>query len=776
TYRGQVAGQLGSTVAASVIEGRLEGTVWLEDGTELWFGNVSDRVMGAPHDLYAVYNADDVLDHGGTCGGGERAPTARPSEPDAEAEESLRGNSMHSSILGLDADAEFYQLFGSTELAQAYMEAVINTVNMQYERDVEITHRIGLVIIRTSVSSQPYTSTDSQELLSQFRNEWNANVSTPRGHAHLFSGKDFDGSVIGRAWVGAVCSTFGYGISQVIFSSNLTYNADLVAHELGHNWDADHCNCSVPSYTMNSGLTGANRFHPSLTRPEIIAYRNSVFCDSMVTVIENDHCANAIPISDGLNPFSTVGATTDGRTHDSCGPNSIIGNDIWFTYTAHMNGILILSTCEDLGGSANFDTDIAVYNALNAGCPPDTRSLLACNDNDAALSCGSSAGGFQSTVRLPVITGQELLIRVGGFSLEDEGEGQLFVDIVSENDDCSNPFPITAELTPFSTLDATTDGIVYHNCGNGGWANNDLWYTYTAPHDGTLIISTCEEEGGSADFDTNLMLYSTGGPCPTPNSYMLACNNDDTENPCGSVAGGRRSTIRYEATAGEEFLIRVGGNLWYHAGTGVLMVRVAPYNDHCADAIPIDSELTSFSNIGADTDGLAHPDCQNGNDIERDIWYRYTAPCSGTLMVSTCEQYGGSANFDTNLAVYAADGASCPPDDSDLIACNDDDPDSPCGLASGGRRSTVIANVENGEEYLIRVGSSNFNHSGTGALFVECTDRCTGDLDGNGVIDLGDLNSVLANFGAGPGGDANGDGITNLTDLNIVLAGFGSEC
>ena len=53
---------------------------------------------------------------------------------------------------------------------------------------------------------------------------------------------------------------------------------------------------------------------------------------------------------------------------------------------------------------------------------------------------------------------------------------------------------------------------------------------------------------------------------------------------------------------------------------------------------------------------------------------------------------------------------------------------------------------------------------------------CPEDLDGSGVIDLGDLSEVLFNFGAGPGGDVNGDGATDLADLSAVLFSFGVAC
>ena len=49
-----------------------------------------------------------------------------------------------------------------------------------------------------------------------------------------------------------------------------------------------------------------------------------------------------------------------------------------------------------------------------------------------------------------------------------------------------------------------------------------------------------------------------------------------------------------------------------------------------------------------------------------------------------------------------------------------------------------------------------------------------GDTDGNGIVDLADLNNVLLNWGmcpADPGclGDLDGDGLVNLNDLNEVL-------
>lgn len=60
---------------------------------------------------------------------------------------------------------------------------------------------------------------------------------------------------------------------------------------------------------------------------------------------------------------------------------------------------------------------------------------------------------------------------------------------------------------------------------------------------------------------------------------------------------------------------------------------------------------------------------------------------------------------------------------------------------------------------------------------------CMGDANNDGIVNFGDVTSVLANFGIaypagtvnGPG-DANHDGIVNFADVTAVLANFGNVC
>lgn len=58
---------------------------------------------------------------------------------------------------------------------------------------------------------------------------------------------------------------------------------------------------------------------------------------------------------------------------------------------------------------------------------------------------------------------------------------------------------------------------------------------------------------------------------------------------------------------------------------------------------------------------------------------------------------------------------------------------------------------------------------------------CPGDTNADGIIDLADLATLLANFGTPSGatpaqGDSDGDGDVELSDLTALLSRFGTTC
>jgi hypothetical protein len=168
-----------------------------------------------------------------------------------------------------------------------------------------------------------------------------------------------------------------------------------------------------------------------------------------------------------------------------------------------------------------------------------------------------------------------------------------------------------------------------------------------------------------------------------------------------------------------------------------------PANDNCADRLAIGEVcLLDFTTIGATTDGPAHGACidvAGDGSVNQDIWYNYTASCTGNATISLC----GSL-YDTKLAVYS--GNNCADlTDLTLIACNDD----ACGL-----QSEVVIAVTAGSVYKVRIGG--FGAAvGNGTLTITNDGApcgggsgCTGDLDGDDDVDVDDLLGVINNWGA----------------------------
>jgi len=184
----------------------------------------------------------------------------------------------------------------------------------------------------------------------------------------------------------------------------------------------------------------------------------------------------------------------------------------------------------------------------------------------------------------------------------------------------------------------------------------------------------------------------------------------------------------------------------------------APVNDSCDSPVVIEEGLNAFSTTGATTSGAELPaNCWSDGQTEiyRDVWYQWTATCTGEVTVSTC----GTADFDTWLAVYSG---GC---EGVVIGCNDEDPE-----CSGNTSRASFAAAE-GVTYLVRVGSWSPQGNGEGELLVSCPGP-QGDLTGDGLVDGADLSLLLGGWGLSGATDLDGDGVTGGADLAILLGGW----
>ncbi|MFT3684380.1 MAG: FG-GAP-like repeat-containing protein [Phycisphaerales bacterium] len=174
---------------------------------------------------------------------------------------------------------------------------------------------------------------------------------------------------------------------------------------------------------------------------------------------------------------------------------------------------------------------------------------------------------------------------------------------------------------------------------------------------------------------------------------------------------------------------------------------VVPPNDNCASPQPLSGNGTfTFSTANAGNDGPAENNlgfCCNDPQIHKDVWFIYTATCTGVATFNLC-----GSGFDTKIAIYA--GTSCPTGANTAIAGNDDN-----GICTpAGDRSVVSFNVIAGRQYLVRVGGYN-GASGNVVMNVSCNgSNCfaadmgvQGGLSGrDGQLDNNDFIVFINNF------------------------------
>jgi hypothetical protein len=304
--------------------------------------------------------------------------------------------------------------------------------------------------------------------------------------------------------------------------------------------------------------------------------------------------------------------------------------------------------------------------------------------------------------------------------------------LVPVNDACANATTIGVGDFGGSTANATNDGSAL--CGNSN-TSKDVWFDFVAPASGTVRITTCgTHDTGGVDqgMDTVLSIYNG---CPGTLANQIACNDDAAGGACSGLDSGaiRDSALNASVAAGQHLLIRVAG---YNGSNGAFNLHVfylPPANDACAAAIPISIGATNFGTMGATTDGPDEPTSPCNmfgySQIGSDVWFRYTATCTGTTSVTLC-----GSTFDTKMAVYG-EGGGCPSGSGAYLACNDD---------YGGVQSSVSFSTVSGSDYLIRVGGYH-GATGQATMAIACQPNC-GSADFNCDGDFGTDADIEAFF------------------------------
>ncbi len=222
---------------------------------------------------------------------------------------------------------------------------------------------------------------------------------------------------------------------------------------------------------------------------------------------------------------SNAGATAE--TNEPMHGDAPIGASLWWAWTAPAAGTTAIST-----KGSDFDTTLAVYTGT------DLASLTLIAENDDARSDLSSSVSFLAA------PGEIYLIAVDGFE-GDQGSIRLELTRGPPNDDFLYRAPLTGFVNNVtgSNIDASSEASEPIHGGAVSAGGRSVWWTYTAPIDGSLQITT-----DGSDFDTLLGVYAGN----TLADLVSIAQNDDNGT-------GRQSSVNFDAVAGQTYQIVVDG-------------------------------------------------------------------------------------------------------------------------------------------------------------------------------------------------------------------------
>ncbi|MEO1060731.1 MAG: hypothetical protein AAFZ07_04885 [Actinomycetota bacterium] len=406
-----------------------------------------------------------------------------------------------------------------------------------------------------------------------------------------------------------------FSLPRTLNTASVPFEADVIAHVPGRPYDPvifgleafDRLADGTPSPAPRVGLFASYDGSRRLTTDGLALFAAAIEWAAGGTVVPtatNDDFADRATLVD------TASATSLAATLEPGEDQPFFREDwsLWWTWTAPATGTVRLSAT---GGS------IAAWR----GDELATLDLVAFHD-----------GAPTATVFVDVEAGDTLQVAVVDW---DHSRGEVEVSAVLDttarpaNDHFADRLALVDSATG-TNRGATLEPDERTPRDQEG---SSVWWTWTAPRDGTATISTA-----GSDFDTVLAVW----PSATPLRNVLVVNDDD---------GGRTSTVRFEVTAGTVYDLAVYG-FGEAQGDIALSATVGtpapPANDDFADRAPfVDS--TTGSNVGASLEA-DEPTGPWSSGAEASVWFSWTAPRSATYTVTT----RGSA-IDTQASVWVGD-------------------------------------------------------------------------------------------------------------------------
>lgn len=269
-YRGQLANNPGSWVRIVVYAGMPRGLIW--DGKEMFVIEApGDSTLSATKAV--IYRLSDSHIVPGTmhCGNSSLAGNTAAVWNKLAAENKVaiaRAPGAVSEItMSAIGDYEFTIDKGGAAGAAAAITTRLNNVDGFFSEQVGVQISVQLIEAHGS-PNDPFSDTTSSDVLLDELSNYRLQTPAHNAHGltHLYTGRDFDTTTVGVAWRGTLCeSYFGAGLSEG--RSNALIDSLIAAHEIGHNFGAEHdgqagsvCEAENGQFIMSPSINGSQQF------------------------------------------------------------------------------------------------------------------------------------------------------------------------------------------------------------------------------------------------------------------------------------------------------------------------------------------------------------------------------------------------------------------------------------------------------------------------------------------------------------------------------------